>query len=50
MLHVYSNCDEAARTYCSSIETVPSERSKEIISQHRAVKAALTQTKGTKPV
>ena len=27
-----------------------SERSKEIINQHRAVKAALMQTKGIKPV
>jgi len=34
----------------SPYEAVPSERSKEIINQHRAVKAALMKTKGTKPV
>ena len=32
------------------IEAGSSERSKEIINQHRAVKAALMQTKGIKPV
>ena len=47
-MHVYSSCDGATRTYCPSIEGVPSDRSKEIISQHRAVKAALMKTNGDK--
>ena len=49
-LHVHSSCDEAARTYCSFIKGLPSERSKETINQHKAVNAALMKTNGTKPV
>ena len=48
-LHVYPGCDEAARTYCP-YEDGSSERSKEIINQHKAVNAALMQTNGIKPV
>jgi len=48
-LHVYSSCDETART-CCPYEDCPSDRSKEIISQHRAVNAVLMKTRGTKPV
>ena len=32
------------------VEDGPSDRSKEIINQHRAVNAALMKTSGTKPV